>query len=305
MGPILLASCTPAERAEHRRYPAIVSLNPCTDAILAEVADPAQILAISHYSHDPRASSMDLAAALRFRAIGGTVEEVLALAPDMVVAGTFLPPSSRSAFERLGIRVETFGIASRVEESLAQVRRLAALAGHEPRGEALASRIGEALAETRYDGVRPSALLWQQGGITAGPDALVTKLLVHAGFASHAAARGLGQGAYLPLERVLADPPDAILSAGGERMLTHPVLDDLPDTYFAKLDPSLTYCGGPTIIRAARALASVRHKIEAPLPPAGGVGGGHGLVAAHPAATSLVRRSAGLAASPADGRGDR
>src|SRR5690606_19487285 len=239
----------------------------------------------------------------RFRATGGTVEEVLALAPDIVVAGTFLPAASRVAFERLGIRVEAFGIASSVEESTAQVRRLALLAGHEERGEALASRIDEALAETSYDGTQPSALLWQQGGITAGPEALVTKLLEHAGFASHAAARGLGQGAYLPLEQVLADPPDIILSAGGERMLVHPVLNDLPDTYFAKLDPSLTYCGGPTIIRAVRVLASVRHSLDAPLPQAGGVGGGHGLTATHPAATSLAPRSASLAATPAGGRG--
>ncbi len=300
----LLASCAaPSERAEGGEQPTIVSLNPCTDAILAEVANPAQILAISHYSHDPRASSMDPAAARRFRATGGTVEEVLALAPDIVVAGTFLPPASRAAFERLGIRVETFGIVSSVEESTAQVRRLALLAGQEERGEVLASRIDEALAETSYDGVRPSALLWQQGGITAGPDALVTKLLEHAGFASHAAARGLGQGAYLPLERVLADPPDVILSASGERMLTHHVLNDLPNTYFTNLDPSLTYCGGPTIIRAVRALASVRHSLEAPLPLAGGAGGGHGLTAAHSAATSLALRSASLATPPAGGRG--
>ncbi len=30
--------------------PSIVSLNPCADAILAEVATPGQLLAISHYS---------------------------------------------------------------------------------------------------------------------------------------------------------------------------------------------------------------------------------------------------------------
>ena len=84
---LLLPSCAgPPEQVEHRQHPAIVSLNPCTDAILAEVADPAQILAISHYSHDPQATSMDLAAALRFRATGGTVEEVLALAPDIARA---------------------------------------------------------------------------------------------------------------------------------------------------------------------------------------------------------------------------
>ena len=60
-------------------------LNPCTDAILAEVAAPGQLLAISHYSKDPRASSMEAAVAARFAATGGTVEEVLAL--DIALLG--------------------------------------------------------------------------------------------------------------------------------------------------------------------------------------------------------------------------
>lgn len=262
LGAALLTACAQPQRAEQAAGPTIVSLNPCADAILAEVAEAAQILAISHYSHDPRATSMDLDEARRFPATGGTVEEVLALGPDLVVAGSFLSPATRAAFERLGIRVETFGVPGSVAESVAQVRRLAALTGQEERGEMLIARVDEVLERTRWGGERPSALLWQQGGIVAGPDALVTQLLEHTGFASHSAARGLGQGAYLPLEQVLADPPDAILSAGGERALAHPVLEDLSGTYHANLDPSLTFCGGPTIIRAAERLASLRHDIR-------------------------------------------
>ena len=107
---VALGACAAPPSARHAPRPTIVSLNPCTDAILAEVADPGQLLAISHYSHDPRATSMPLTQARRFRATGGTVEEVLALDPDVVVAGAFLPPATARAFERLGIRVETFGI---------------------------------------------------------------------------------------------------------------------------------------------------------------------------------------------------
>ena len=184
----VLASCAaPAPRATSR--PTIVSLNPCTDAVLAEVADPAQILAVSHYSHDPRATSMPLAAARRFRATGGTVEEVLALDPDVVVAGSFLPPATAQAFDRLGIRVETFGIVPDMAENAAQIRRLAQLAGHPERGEALLARIDRALATTRHSGRPVTALLWQQGGIVPGEDTLIAHLLAHAGFASRSAAR--------------------------------------------------------------------------------------------------------------------
>jgi iron complex transport system substrate-binding protein len=204
---------------------------------------------------------MDLRVARRFRVTGGTVEEVLALDPDVVVAGSFLPPATRAAFERLGIRVETMGIASSVAESEAQIAELAALAGHPERGAALNARVETAMANARWAGPKVSTLLWQEGGIVPGDGTLIANLLENAGFASHSAARGLGQGAYVPLERVLADPPALVLATGDERMLTHPVLRHLPGTRYGRLDSGLLYCGGPTIIRAAARLAQLRKAI--------------------------------------------
>ena len=67
---LVLAACAPAPAREAApAQPSIVSLNPCTDAVLVEVADPVQILALSSYSSDPNASSMDLAVARRFPAV--------------------------------------------------------------------------------------------------------------------------------------------------------------------------------------------------------------------------------------------
>lgn len=264
-----LAACAPAVPAPSPPvHPAIVSLNPCADAVLAEVTEPGQLLAISHYSHDPRSSSMDMAVARRFRTTGGTVEEVLALKPDMVVAGSFLPPATRSAFERLGIAVVSFGIEHDVAQSLAQVRRLARLSGNGRRGQVLAARIERALDEAApAPRARPiAALVWQSGGIVPGKDALVSDLLARTGFASHSARRGMGQADYLPLEAMLADPPELILAAGsagdGEnRMLSHPALAAMKGTARARFDPSLLYCGGPSIIRAAGRLAQVREEL--------------------------------------------
>jgi iron complex transport system substrate-binding protein len=143
----------------------------------------------------------------------------------------------------------------------ARSARLAALAGHPERGEALLARIDAALAATRSKGVPRATLLWQEGGIVPGEDTLIARLLAHTGFASHSAARGLGQGAYLPLEQVLADPPEVVLAAGSERMLTHPVLRTLDGVRYVRLDSSLLFCGGPTVVRAAERLAEIRRSI--------------------------------------------
>jgi iron complex transport system substrate-binding protein len=266
----LLAGCTPqAAPPAAERAPTIVSLNPCTDAILAEVAGPEQVLALSHYSHDPRSSSMDVAKARRFGVTGGTVEEVLALQPDLVVAGAFMPPATRAGLEDLGIRVETFGIASTIADSDEQIRRLAALAGKPKGGEALVAKINTALlAAAPRAGFTPVAtVLWQPSGIVPGEGALVSELLRRAGFASHSAAIGMGQADYLSLEQVIANPPELLLVAGQERSQLHPALDALPGMRRAGFDPGLLYCGGPTIIRAMERLRAIRDALAAAPPP--------------------------------------
>ncbi len=261
---LALAACTqtPAQTAP-RAAPTIVSLNPCADAILAEVTAPGQLLALSHYSADPRASSMDPATARRYPTTRGTLEEIIALRPDVIVDGTFVPPATASAYQRLGMRLETLGIASTVEQSRTQIRALAALAGNPAKGEALIQRIDTALAAAAPNpgtkGV--PALVWEPGGIVPGDGTLIADLLRRTGFANFAAARGLGQADQLPLERVMADPPRVILTAGPDRALSHPALAHLTGTARAPLDPRLLYCAGPTIIPAAKRLAQVRRAL--------------------------------------------
>lgn len=270
---LALAGCTAAPAREAappnaaKALPTIVSLNPCTDAILAEVADPAQLLAISHYSQDPAGSSMDLATARQFRATGGSVEEVLALKPDLVVDGNFTPPATRAALERLGLKLEQVPIAATVPDSVAQVRHLAALAGHPERGEVLVRSIQGALAASKAPASAPvPALVWQGGGIVAGEGTLITALLAHTGFTNAAAARGLSQASHLPLEDMLAKPPRVILAAGNshgeeDRLLSHPALAGLKGTTRAPLEPSLLWCGGPTIAKTLARLAEVRRTV--------------------------------------------
>ena len=103
----MLTACTqtPARPLGHQ-VRTIVSLNPCSDAILAEVTAPGQLLAISHYSADPRSRSMDAAKARQYPVTGGTLEEVIALRPDVVVDGTFVAPATAASYHRLGFALQ-------------------------------------------------------------------------------------------------------------------------------------------------------------------------------------------------------
>ena len=267
---LALGSCSPAP-APLPVPPApqrIVSLNPCTDAILAEVAERGQIAALSAYSSQVGQSSMDVALARSLPATAGTLEEVAVLRPDLVLAGAMTAPAERAAYARLGLRREDFASPTTIAASLDQVRRIAALVGHPERGAALVARIEAAVARaTVPPGTRRvDTLVWQSGGMVPGGNTLVSELMNRAGFDNFSARAGLGQAQILPLEPVLAHPPQAILvagnlAAGENRLLAHPALSRLPATRRFAFDPVLEWCGGPTIIRAADRLAQIRRAL--------------------------------------------
>lgn len=275
IGALAVGACSPAGSAVDGapRPLRIVSLNPCTDALLVALADADQIGALSAYSRDPGQSSIDMAAARRHPFTRGTMEEVIAARPSLVVSGNFTPPATRAAYARMGLRLEEFAMAPTVEDSEAQVRRMAALLGHRDRGEALVARIEQAVRDAAPPaGAKPlSALFWHGGGLVVGRETLVSDLLRRTGFVPFAAIRGLGQSQFVPLERILSDPPQVLLAVGSDRrggdgdggrearrVLRHPVLDALPAMKRFDFDSNLEYCGGPTIIRAAQRLAQIR-----------------------------------------------
>jgi iron complex transport system substrate-binding protein len=242
----------------------IVSNNPCLDAILMEVADPAQIAGISHYSQDSRATSIPLAQAMRFRATSGTAEEIIALKPDLVLSGIPAAPATLAALARLRVPVASFGIATSVAESRRQVQAIAAAVGHPARGAALLARIDAAMAAARRPGPLVPALIWQGGGLVPGTGTLADELLRTAGFHNLSADYGLKDWDVLPLETLAARPPRLLFidATGDDRMTRHPVLDRLGTRMQrAPFNERLLSCAGPTIVPALARLSAARDSL--------------------------------------------
>ena len=264
--------------------PRIVSINPCIDAVLVRVADPGQIAAISSYSRDPAASSIAQDVARRYRATSGTAEEVVALAPDLVIAGGHVAPSTQAALDRLHVRVVSFPVPVTIAESNAQTRAIAALAGHPERGAALAAGIEHAVAAARpRDRRAVPALIWQGGGLVPGAGTLADDLLRTAGFANLSATYGLQQWDILPLEYLVAHPPRVVFARAGrggakDRLLAHPALRALGSRTAVRDFPArLLYCGGPGMVEAVQRLSAARASVlPPPLPGAAGERGGSG-----------------------------
>lgn len=254
----------------------VVSLNPCLDAILLEVADDAQITALSHFSHDPEQTSFALEAR-RFPVTYETAEEILLLKPDLVLASVHTAPATRRALERMKIPLALFGVPATVEESLAQIRDVAERVGQPERGETLIRRIEAALGdlEPKETGEPVPALILQPGGFSPGHGTLQDDLLARAGMRNVSARYGVNFWGIVRLEQLAVDPPRLLLTggsgasalAGGDRLLGHPILRRLEGQVVVSPYPRpLLYCGGPTLIEAARYLREAQLKLHGQKP---------------------------------------
>lgn len=246
----------------------IVSMNPCVDTVLMEIADPAQIAAISHYSHDPRATSIPLERALRYPAVSGSAEDVIGADPDLVIAGPHVAIQTIAALRRLGIPLMQLPVPESVAENKAQIAEIAARIGRRQAGDTLNAQIDAAMADSRWDAAPINALIWQGSGLVPGKDTLADELMAHSGFHNMSGDIGLKQWDILPLEGLLTHPPVVLLagradmgagSGDGNRMLSHPALVKAGKRIkIAQYPSNLLHCGGPVIIRSLERLAAVR-----------------------------------------------
>jgi len=234
----------------------IVSANPCIDAVLAEIAAPGQIAAVSAFSHKADSASAPLAWARKHPAVGITAEEIIAARPRLLLTGNLASAGTNAALTKAGVKMITFGVPATVQESLLQVRQVSQAVGREAAGEALVGRIENSLIRSNSHSSKISALIWQAGGFVAGKGTLQDELLARAGFSNASETYGLKQWEQLPLETVIRKPPAVIFmasSADGDEarilaMRQRMIARLGGKTRIVPFPDKLLFCGGPTII---------------------------------------------------------
>lgn len=257
-----------AMTAAEARPERIVSMNLCLDSVLVELVPHEHILALSQYARDPwRSTIADIAQTLPYT--NETAEEVVALKPDLVITSRHSAIATRNALRRVGIRFELFDVPQSIDESIAQIRELAALLGREAQGEALIGRILAALQRARPDPQARvlTAVIYQPGGLTSGAATVTGELMRIAGLANVAGRYGITKYRPLPLEALVSQPPDILLVGDttygaptqAERIVHHPALQALESRMSREPFPArLLYCAGPAMIDAIAALVAAR-----------------------------------------------
>jgi len=203
---LALALTQPAAAAPRR----IVSLDYCADQFVLALADRDQIAALSRNSL--RDDSYFRARARGIAQTRPTLEEVLALHPDLVVREWGGPWDAEAVYGRFGVPVLQVGDTPTFAAAREDLLDAARVIGRPQRGQAIARDLDARLARLNAAAPahRPPVMYLSAGGAVAGSGTLMDAVIAAAG------GRNIRSGAswtVLPLERLAATPP-AVVALG-------------------------------------------------------------------------------------------
>lgn len=195
----------------------VVSLDLCMDRMLALHADRAQVAALS-----PMHKRFPLPWPLEgWASHDGSLEQVFSLKPDLILVGQHNALLLRKRLQTLGQPVELVTLPRSLDAIEVYERRVLGLIGQSPEKAHPAPEPLEPKADA------PRLLLLGPNGIGTGPNTFEDQVIRQAGWRNYLTGVRYER---LDLERVVTDPPDAILwnspeaQALATRFADHPAL---------------------------------------------------------------------------------
>jgi len=242
----------------------VVSLNLCADELVLRLSDPGQVASVTFLARDPGSSNVaDLARTVPVNR--GLAEEVIPLAPDLVITGAFTTRATTSLLRNLRIPVLELGVPTTVEEAYAQIRTVAARLGEPARGEAMVAEIKAAVTALPPPSVHPPvAVVIRPNGFTAGPGSLADDIMGKAGLDNLADRLKTDRLGQVSVEEILVAQPDVLIVDNAadappslaQSVLNHPALRRLAaERTTLQLPVRLWSCAGPELAEALRLLA--------------------------------------------------
>lgn len=269
---VALALAGPA--AAGTALPRVASISLCADQVVLALADPGQIVSVSHQATDRRLSLM-AAAAAAYPTNRGAAEELLAARAEVVVGSAWGHRATARVLERFGVRVLPIGLTDRLDEVARTTVEVAAALGQAARGKALATalRVRAARIAAHRPGRGRLAAYLRPGGGSAARATFVHTLLDLVGLRNLAAEVGQTGWGRLDLEAMVRTPPDVLVISFFDsphhtirtRYSRHPVFHTLmARTPVIDVPGNLWVCPGWFMIGAAARMADALDATEPP-----------------------------------------
>jgi len=258
---LAMACPAPAESAGPQR---VMSLSMCTDDLLLDLLPPERITSVTYYARDPSISYVWPQAA-KVAINSGTVEEVLAEKPDLVLAGTYTTPATRSLLKKFHMPLLEVAPAVDFDQIRAVTRGVAHALERDAIGEALIAKMDSTLrqlAATRTSRtIRVAA--WGEGGSAPGKGTLFDAILTAAGAVNVTAAGDAGPYLAFGMEQLIMAHPDVIAYASNTTdtpglnaaMAQHPLILKLYSGRTVTYPGALYSCG---VVESADAAVALR-----------------------------------------------
>jgi iron complex transport system substrate-binding protein len=252
----------------------VVSASLCTDEYVFRLLPRARIAALSFLSADRHPVVSTIADAVKgIPLVHASAEEILSYTPDAVVLYAGTETRLHAQLHDAGAPVIDVPWAN----SLADIRRvtlaLGDTLGAQGRARALLARMDRMLSSGAVPPPRVRTLVYEPNGY-ATADGVTDEILNAAGLADSANEIGSTRSGTIPIEAVVADPPELLLLNGANEVhparadlvLRHPALASLASRILvAHISLTPLLCPGPWSAdavpvlaekgRAARALA--------------------------------------------------
>jgi len=246
----------PAAAAPQR----VVSINLCADELALMLMPGPRLASVTAMARDPAETALSALAQAKTPNSGG-IEEVLRLAPDLVLATRWSNPFTLRALNDRSIPVHLVDEARTLNDMRRNIAALATVL--EVNADALLADFDARLA--RLQGVaRGRIVILGDGFMTLGPGHVLDALVRHMGLVNIAGEAGIPAWGRLDMETLLTARPDMLL-LGSYRpaapalqhvSLRHPALARVvAHERITRVESKLWSCGTPVILEVAEALA--------------------------------------------------
>ena len=270
------------EAVASEKLPRVVSINLCADQLVMLLADPSQILALSRLSRDEAGSRLHKQA-MQHPQVQPVAEDIVPLAPDVIVTGPYTSRYTLSLLEELDLRVESLEIAESVDAMFGNMRRVGELLHRQDQAELQIAMLEErlALVDERVEALNlsgegkgvdlPRAAVYDANGYTVGPGSLRGEAMRRAGWHNVAIDRGVESYGVLQLEDMIRLAPEALIESPysegtysrGQMLAEHPALRKAGlDPMVIALPSNETICAGPWLVDVIERLLVARERLQ-------------------------------------------
>lgn len=254
----------------------VASMNLCADQFLLLLAKPNNIVGLSDLAADKQFSYL-------WDKVGdtpltdGAIEDILPLAPGLVIAGEYDDKHRINLLRAFGLTVEIIPLVENLDEVYSSLLSVSKLIGEENRGVVLVEALKQRVNDTVKNKLdvdsddKKVAVIYAANGFTHGRGTIHDELIRLAGFKNGASEAGLQGHGNLSLEQLLKIQPALLImedssdnkNSNAQRILKHPALvRGLPNTRIVDIPANLWMCGGPSSIDVLEQLVSFQQELN-------------------------------------------